>query len=134
MKVTRVGAVVVPAVGAVVMACEVEGIVVAAKVVVLATMICVVVDCALVVVFATSCIGTEILSLNVVCDDAVGAVVSVVVVVFEMMDVDATVEMVVCADVFSLVVLAWQPHRRNVNAMHRQHKRFANGIAPFLIR
>ena len=133
MKVTRAGAVVVPAVGDVVVANEAEGFVAVVKIVVLETVVCAV-DCALLVVFATSCIGTEILSLNVVCDDAVGAVVSAVVVVFEMMDVDATVEMVVCADVFSLVVLAWQPHRRNVNAMHRQHKRFANGIAPFLIR
>ena len=124
---------VVPAVGDVVVANEAEGFVAVVKIVALETVVCAV-DCALLVVFATSCIGTEILSLNVVCDDAVGAVVSVVVVVFEMMDVDATVEMVVCADVFSLVVLAWQPHRRNVNAMHRQHKRFANGIAPFLIR
>ena len=83
------------AVGAVVVACEVDGIVVAAEVVVFATMICVVVDCAL-VVFTMSCVASEMPSVNVVCDDAEEMVVSAVVVVLsETFVANADVEIVV---------------------------------------
>ena len=111
---------VVPAVGAVVVACEVEGIVVAAKVVVFATMICVVVDCAL-VVFTMSCVASEMPSVNVVCDDAEEMVVSAEV-LSETFVANADVEIVVRVDTVSLVVFALHPHRRKINAIHRQNK------------
>ena len=116
VKVTRVGAVVVPAVGAVVVANEVDGVVIAAEVVVFATIICVVVECAL-VVFTMSCVASETPSVNVVCDDE-----EEVVVASKPTDVDADVEIVVRVDTVSLVVFALHPHRRKINAIHRQNK------------
>ena len=109
------------AVGAVVVDCEVEGIVVAAKVVVLATMIFVVVDCAL-VVFTMSCVASEMPSVRVVCVDAEEMVVSAEV-LSETFVANADVEIVVRVDTVTLVVFALHPHSRKANAMHRQNKR-----------
>ena len=112
---------VVPAVGDVVVANEAEGVAIVVEIAVSETVACAV-DCALLVVFATSCVGVETPSVNVVCDDAADVVVSVVA-VFKKFDVDATAEIVVCVDVFSLVVFAWHPHRIMASTIHRQNKR-----------
>ena len=71
---------VVPAVGVVVVVDEAEGVAIVVEIAVSETVACAV-DCALLVVFATSCVASEMPSVNVVCDDAEEMVVSAVVVV-----------------------------------------------------
>lgn len=121
---------VVPAVGVVVVADEAEGVAIVVEIAVSETVACAV-DCALLVVFTTSCVGEETPSVNVACADAADVVVSVVA-VFKKFDVDAAEKIVVCVDVFSLVVFAWHPHRIIASTMHRQNKRFNNGTPSFL--